>query len=56
MIVYVNEEGETFASFFDTFTKAESVKSTIENGCGLYCELYKREETKTGYEYKLFII
>lgn len=45
-------EGETFAKFADTYNEARSIAMNIECGLGGYFEIYEREETEAGSEYR----
>lgn len=42
----------TFAKFADTYTEAKSMATDIECGLGGYTEIYSREETESGREYR----
>ncbi len=46
-------EGETFTKFADTYTEAKDTAMNIECGLGGYAEIYKRENTEGGSEYRL---
>ena len=52
MVVYT-WEGDTFASFADTFSEADKTRMDLECGLGEYAEIYERLETEYGEEYKL---
>lgn len=45
-------DGEQFTSYADTYNEARNQKMNIECGLGGYAEIYSREQTEFGSEYK----
>lgn len=45
-------EGEQFTSYADTYTEARNKAMDIECGLGGYAEIYSREQTESGSEYR----
>lgn len=46
-------EGKSFAKFADTYDEARDIAMNVECGLGGYAEIYAREETESGQEYRL---
>ena len=45
-------EGEQFTSYADTYAEAKNKATDIECGLGGYAEIYSREQTEHGAEYR----
>ena len=57
MVVFLNDGNGTCASFFDTYTEANTARMVSECELGWYAEIYERmeieEEGYKGKEYRM---
>jgi hypothetical protein len=51
-MIVAKVDDATFAKFADTYTEAKSTAMNIECGLGGYTEIYSREDTEGGREYR----
>lgn len=52
-MLIINEEGYPEVIFTNDYNDAKRMKQDAECGMGYYAELYSREETRHGREYRL---
>ena len=51
-MIVAKVDDATFAKFADTYTEAKNTATDIECRLGGYTEIYSREETESGREYR----
>lgn len=51
-MIVAKVDSTTFAKFADTYTEAKSTAMDIECGLGGYTEIYAREDSECGPEYR----